>query len=364
MKKWFIRVGGSLIILLIVIVSAVFLFEATDTNKIVKYARNENLPTIRENWQGTPVDASGRFVNHEFPFLSKTIDLLKWRFGENPFQEEKANDQQRLQVRDPKSFLAGEEDGILWLGHASFYIRLGGQTILIDPVFGKPPFIKTYVDVPNPLENIEKVDYLLVSHDHRDHSDEATIRAVSAKFPQAKVLTGLEMDGLLKDWLSGGEIETAGWYQQYSLPKNGLKISFLPTRHWARRGLFDMNRRLWGAFVIEGGGKTIYFGGDSGYGSHYRDLKEIFPNIDIFIVGIGAYEPRWFMNANHQSPEEAFRAFQESGAKTLIPMHFGRFELSDEPPGQPLNILRSEIEKSAANDDLKILQINESFSFR
>lgn len=363
MKKWFIRIVGILIALVVAAVSTLFLLEANDSNAVVKYAKNEKLTTIKQNWQGTPVDARGRFVNHEFPFTSKTTELLKWQFGDKPFKEEKQNDAVRLEVRDPAEFLNSEKDGILWLGHAAFYIRLNGKTILIDPVFGKPPFITTYVDVPNPLEKIKTVDYLLVSHDHRDHADETTVKALTAKFPNAKVLTGLEMDGLLKDWTNGNAIETAGWYQQFSLPQDGLKISFLPTRHWSRRGLFDMNRRLWGAFVIEGGGKTIYFGGDSGYGSHYKDLKEIFPKIDFFIVGIGAYEPRWFMSSNHQSPEDAFKAFQESGAETLIPMHFGRFDLSDEPPSQPLEILQSEIKKSATDDKLKILQINENLVF-
>lgn len=364
MKKWIFRIFIGLFLSVFAIISAVFLNEFFDKTDVVKHIKNENLKTIKADWQGTPVDAKGRFVNYEFPFATKAQDILKWQFGKKPFANEKRNDAARLEIKNPKEFLQSEKDGVLWLGHASFFIRAGSVNILIDPVFGNPPLVRTFVEIPSPIEDLRKVDFVLLSHDHRDHCDENTLKAVTAKFPQAKILTGLRMDELLKSWIQpSNKIETAGWYQQFSLPENDLKITFLPTRHWARRGLFDTNRRLWGAFLIESAGRKIYFGADSGYGSHYKDLRETFGKIDIFIVGIGAYEPRWFMNSNHQSPEDAFRAFRDANAETLIPMHYGRFDLSDEPPSQPLKLLKSEAEKQNLSERIKALQINESFEF-
>ncbi len=340
------------------------LLDKDDKSVIKTYERSENLATIKSDWQGTPVDEKNRFVNHEFPFLPETLDLLKWQLSGNPFKEEKQNDAERLAVFDPADFLSGDGDGILWLGHASFFIRLAGKNILIDPVFGKPPFVKTFVDVPSPLEKIKKVDYLLISHDHRDHCDEDSIRQITEKFPGAKIYTGLQMDALIKTWVrNSNEIQTAGWFEQFALPDERVKIAFLPMRHWSRRGLFDTNERLWGAFLIQSETRTILFGGDSGFGSHYKEIAALFPEIDYALIGIGAYEPRWFMQANHNNPADAVRAFVDLKAKYLIPMHFGRFDLSDEPPSQPLSLLREKASEMNLSEKLKPLNINESLHF-
>lgn len=358
------KIGGLILIVLLIIFSIVIIQDKLDKSVIKTYAKNDDLPTIKADWQGTPVDEKERFVNQEFPFLPKTLDILKWQLSAKPQKEEKQNDTNRLEVKDPTEFLSSDGDGILWLGHASFFIRIADVSVLIDPIFGKPPLVKTLVDVPSPIDKLRKVDLILISHDHRDHCDEATIKELTAKFPEATILTGLRMDALLNDWKSpGNRIQTAGWYQQFALSTDKIKIFFLPSRHWSRRGLFDTNARLWGAFVIQGADKTVYFGGDSGFGSHYKELAETFPKIDFFIAGIGAYKPDWIMKANHNSPPEAFQGFVDSKAGVMIPMHFGRFDLSDEPPGEPLRLLREAAAQANASDKIKALQINESVDF-
>lgn len=360
-RRKIIKIGALILLVFIAAVLLILIQSEYDKSVISRYASNENLPTIKDDWRGTPVDAQGRFVNDEIPFLPKMSDLLRWQLSGNPFKAEKLNDTARLEVRDPTAFLQSERDGILWLGHAGFFIRLGGASIIIDPVFGKPPFVRTFVEVPSPLDKIGKLDYILISHDHRDHADETTIRQLAGKFPGARIFAGLGMEDILNDWKTPqNDLQTAGWYQQFSLPDEPVKIFFLPARHWSRRGLSDTNKRLWGAFLIQGAGRTIYFGGDSGYDNHYKKLAALFPEIDYFIVGIGAYEPRWFMHANHNSPEDALRGFTDSKARVLIPMHFGRFDLSDEPPGQPLKILRERAAETNLSGKIKSLEINES----
>ena len=117
---------------------------------------------------------------------------------------------------------------------------------------------------------------------------------------------------------------------------------------------FLIRTKGFGAVLLfPGAGKTIYHGGDSGYGSHYKELAETFGEIDYFIIGIGAYEPRWFMKANHNNPARRFQAFQDAKAKTLIPMHYGTFDLSDEPPNQPLKLLKQAAENAGQIDKLK-----------
>ena len=360
-RRKMLKIIGGLLFILAGGLLTILLMSEYDNVVVAKYVKNENLPTIKTNWQGNPVDEKDRFVNEEFPYLPKLTDVLKWQLSGNPQKEEKQNDTRRLAVKDPADFLGGDRDGILWLGHAGFFIRLNGISIIIDPVFAAPTLVKTYVDVPSPLAAIKNADYILISHDHRDHCDETTIKSLTEKFPQAEILAGLRMDELLNDWKTpSNKLQTAGWYQQFSIPERDLKICFLPARHWSRRGVFDTNERLWGAFMIQGAGRTIYFGGDSGDDNHYKKLGELFPEIDYFIVGIGAYKPRWIMKPNHNSPAEAWQAFNDSKAKFLIPMHYGRFDLSDEPPGEPLELLREKATEMDALDKLKILQINES----
>ncbi len=359
-----LKIGAFLVSVLFIGAAAVVLLNELDKSVIANYTKNENLCTVKAVWNGTPVDEKGRFVNAEFPFLSRTVDLLKWQLSGNPQKAEKQNDTARLEIRDPTEFLNNSKDGVLWLGHATVFVRLNGVDILIDPVFGKPSLVKTFTSFPSPLDKIKRVDYVLISHDHRDHCDENSIKQTAEKFPEAEILGGLGMEDLFNEWKTPtNKIQTAGWYQQFALPDERLKITFLPARHWARRGLFDMNKRLWGAFALEGAGKTVYFGGDSGYGSHYKELAEVFPKIDYFVVGIGAYSPRWFMKPNHNSPEDAFQAFVDSKAHTLIPMHYGTFDLSDEPPNEPLRLLKEAAEKSGAIDKIKVLSIGGSLDF-
>lgn len=363
MKKWLVRIVVGLALTITVVLTTAFVLEKIDNVKVVKYVSNENLKTLRAGWLGVPVDQKGRFVNHEHPFLPKLTEVLKWQLGDKPFKQEKQNDAARLEVKDPTEFLEGDRDGILWLGHASFYIRLNGKTILIDPVFGDPSFINKFVKVPDSTAKIKKLDYVLVSHDHRDHCDENSLREIARRFPNAKFLAGLRMEDLLNSWKTPtNEVQTAGWFQEFATD-DAVKIAFVPVRHWCRRGLTDTNHRLWGGFVISGAGRKIYFGGDSGYGSHYRETAETFGEIDYFLIGIGAYEPRWFMQANHNNPADAFQAFTDAKAKTLVPMHYGTFDLSDEPPSQPLKLLKEEAAKKNLSDRLQPITINEAIYF-
>jgi len=358
MKKWFLRIAAGFLLLILLAVGTIFLSER-DMQNVTTRVKNDARSAIKPDWPGNALDQKVRFVNDEFPYLPKTTDLLKWQLGENPFENEKLNDLKRLEVKDPTAFLAGAENGILWLGHASFLIRINGTSILTDPVFDTPMFSKRLTEVASPLDKIRDVNYVLISHDHRDHMDEATLRAVARKFPNAKLFAGLRSDDVLNEWRTpSNPIATAGWFQKFDTDES-IGIYFLPVRHWSRRFLFDTNWRLGGGIVIQTSSTTIYFGGDSGYGRHYREARELFPNIGYFLIGIGAYEPRWFMKANHNSPGDAVQGFIDSGAKYLVPMHYGTFDLSDEPASRPLQTLLEEAEKSGIRDRVLPLVINE-----
>ncbi len=324
------------------------------------YLKNEGLVTIKPDWKGTPLGKDKRFANAEFPFVPVFKDVLKWTFETNLQKEEKKVDAFRLSHQDDKTFLQHQKDCLIWLGHSTFFIRLNGIELLIDPVFYKVPLIKRYAEHAFAPELFSNLDYLLISHNHQDHCQEKSIRKLTALNPDLTILSGLNMDSLLKPWSKGCTIQTAGWYQQYQTSE-ALSIYYLPSRHWSKRSLNDTNKQLWGAFVFQTKDTTIYFSGDTGYGNHFKEAKILFPDIDIAIIGVGAYKPEWFMHANHISPQDAVKAFHELGAKTFIPMHYGTFDLSDEPVGEPMRILKEQQEKNKINGVLKFLDLGENY---
>lgn len=287
----------------------------------------------------TPLDASGRFMNFHSQFEPRFKDVMKWKRTTNPFQAEKKMGMKGPEVALDFNWLNGNEDGIAWLGHACFFIRINGLNIITDPVFEKlSPFHKRYSSLPFKIQDLPIIDYVLLSHNHRDHLSGKSLKGILKNSPEAKILTGLQMGALIRSLTSHKNIEEAGWYQVFSELKNSVSISFMPAQHWSKRGLFDYNEHLWGAFVIQTENKTIYFSGDTGYNSHLKEVGDYF-NIDYCIIGIGAYQPEWFMKQNHISPKDALRAAKEMKAKRMIPMHYGCFDLSDEPVMEPLERL-------------------------
>ncbi|HSY61998.1 MAG TPA: MBL fold metallo-hydrolase [Cytophaga sp.] len=310
------------------------------------FTSNPELPTITLpfEWRGTPLDAKGRFLNHEFAFINSFKEVLKWQTMKNPQKEEKKNDVWKLNCIADNNFLTSSADCIVWLGHASFFIRIAGITLLIDPVLFNVSLIKRKSKLPVDPSKLTGIDYILISHDHRDHCDKKSLELLAKNNPDTIYLTGLKVDAVIKKITKSSSIQAAGWYQQYNT-KPEITITYVPSRHWGRRYLTDTNVRLWGGYVIQAAGQTIYFGGDSGYGSHFTDVATIFPSIDYAMIGIGAYKPEFFMGQSHLSPIDGLKAFQDTKAKHLIPMHYGTFDLADEPIGDPIRVLKKEQEK-------------------
>lgn len=310
----------------------------------VRFALNPTLPTIQPltGPPGTPVGPDGCFQNREQPFRHALRTVAQLALTRNPQRAEKQADLFRLPVQPlPQLPPASAGDVLVWLGHASFFVRLGGVSVLLDPVLGDLPFGgRRRSALPLPPAALTGIDYLLVSHAHYDHCDKASLHRLHAQNPQAPLLTGLGTDQLLRRWLPGAEVQAAGWYQPYRTDPR-LHVTFLPTRHWSNRTPWDANQTSWGAFVLQGGGRQLYFGGDSGYGAHFREVGQLFPQLDVAILGVGAYAPRWFMAPNHQDPAHALQAFRDTGAKALVPMHCGTFDLSHEPLGEPWRELQA-----------------------
>lgn len=303
-----------------------------------RYMLNPGLETIHpnSNWKGVPMNGKGQFVNLHEPFVNNFGRLIKWQFSKNPYAGQKKVDQRELSSVYRNDLFDRTHDEIVWLGHASFLIRLNGVTLLTDPIFFDNFVLKNQVNLPFDPDTVRNIDAILVSHDHRDHCDQRTLSHLNEKCPQAALLTGLRMKPLISPWMPQARFQQAGWYQKFNMTEE-LEIIYVPSRHWGRRGLFDERKRLWGGFFIKSPKISIYFMGDSGYGSHFREIRQICGEPDIAIMGIGAYEPEWFMKSAHISPKDAVKAYRNLGAKTFIPMHYGSFDLSDEPLLMPLD---------------------------
>jgi len=310
------------------------------TPEPVAFRSNPELTTIFNDadFQGTPIDGANRFMNRFQPFQSDMKSMLKWQLSSNPFKAEKKSDSTRLNVFKDADFFNRTESRITWIGHASFLIHLGGKTLLIDPVFTKQPLLKRYSDLPFDPDSLRNIDYLLISHDHRDHCDKKSIQLIAERSPNLKILTGLNVGTLVENWVGNLPIQEAGWYQKYNIDDD-FEIIYVPSRHWSRRGLLDESKRLWGGFFIKYGSTSIYFMGDSGYGPHFKEIAEICGRPDYALMGVGAFEPQWFMHPVHMSPTDAWKAFNDLGGRHFIPMHYGTFDLSDEPLLHPLNVL-------------------------
>jgi len=292
-----------------------------------------------EGWMGTPQTDKERFRNINHPFIPSFSSVLKWKSGGNPQETEKKLDIWKADFQADGDFLNRKDDCLVWLGHASFFIRMEGVNILIDPVFGKATVVKRKQSSPYPAEVWTGIDILLISHDHRDHCDFPSLQKLARINPNLKILTGLGMKKLLSRIFPADAIEEAGWYQKYT-KSSFPEIWFMPSRHWSRRGLIDTNQRLWGGFYISGS-KRIYFMGDSGYDTHFAQIPGLHESPDLALMGIGAYCPEWFMHPSHMSPEDSWKSFLDLKAGRMIPMHYATFDLSDEPAGEPLRRLQS-----------------------
>lgn len=323
----------------------------------MEFIKNDKLPVVRSDWRGNPF-SGGQFQYLGEPFEPSWNKLLRWQLGPKPQREEKKNDNWRPPVYPGSDYLEQSGDFIAWLGHATFLIQLGGVRLLTDPVLYDLPFLPRFVRPAYPVEAIRNVDYVLLSHDHRDHCDQRSLQVILRHNKPKKILTALRLSEVIGRWVNGTEVEEAGWYQGYRLSEP-LEIIYLPAKHWCRRGLFDFNRRLWGSFLIRSDRATIYFGADSGYAGHFREIGEQFPGIDLALIGIGAYKPDFMMSEIHTSPAEAFQAFLDLGARRLLPMHYGTYDLSDEPISEPYREIRRLFAEAGRGDQLMLPEVGE-----
>jgi len=325
----------------------------------LRKTHNKDLQFIKEDWNGNPLDDNHRYQNLDNPSHRSFGEVLKWKIGKNKYANDKKGQEPNVKVIKDGAFLHTKQDHFTWLGHATFLFHLGGTNIITDPVLYDIWPLKRFTDLPCAPEELNNIDVILLSHNHRDHADKKSMCHVTQLNPDAIIYTGLEIAQLLRSWGVKNHIVEAGWYQEYPMINDAIKIQYLPAKHWNRRMLFDLNQMLWGSFMIHFSGKSFYFGGDSGLGPHFNEIGSMF-DIDLAFLGIGAYEPVWFMHPSHTSPKDALQAMAALGANKMVPMHYATFDLSDEPIFNP----KSELLKLTRDrDDVVIPDIGECLKF-
>lgn len=259
--------------------------------------------------------------------------------------------------REPDWELIRSADASLtWVGHASFFLRLGGARILTDPVFC--PRIGPVSRLTPPgiaLSDLPGVDIVVVTHNHRDHLDPWTIKRLGAG-PTYVVPLG---NGPALRALGAQRVVELDWWESTSI--GDLSISIVPARHWSMRFPWDRNEALWGGCVIRSPEGTAYHSGDTAFFDQFEEIGRRAGPIDWAMLPIGAYEPRWFMEPQHMCPEEAVEAARLLGAKQFVAMHWGTFKLTDEPIGEPPERARARWKEGGGEDErLWILDIGET----
>jgi L-ascorbate metabolism protein UlaG (beta-lactamase superfamily) len=267
---------------------------------------------------------------------------------------------------DPVELRAPEGNpSVTWIGHATVLVRLAGATMLFDPIFSERasplPTIgpKRIVPLPIDIGDLPKIDVVMISHNHYDHLDEATVRRLAAMpegSPRFLVPLGL------KRWFAELGIERVDEYDWWQSTTAGpLAITFVPVQHWSRRRLDDTNQTLWGGWVVEGEGLKLVHTGDTGYSKDFRDIGARLGPFDMAFIPIGSYAPRWFMQIMHLDIPEAVQVREDLRAARAIGIHWGTFEsLADEPLDEPPVLLaRAREERKLTREQFDVLKIGE-----
>jgi L-ascorbate metabolism protein UlaG (beta-lactamase superfamily) len=266
-------------------------------------------------------------------------DILRWNVVDR-FTGRSRRDRTPFQpptrAPDPAPLLAGG-DSLTWVGHATFAARLAGKLVLTDPIFSEriAGTVKRRAPPGVPLDGLP-VDLVTISHNHRDHLDLATLARIG---PGATYVVPLGNGAILrKAGLS--EIVELDWWQTHVTGE--LSVTLVPARHWSMRFPWDRNDMLWGGFVLRSPEASVYHAGDTALFDGFEEIGARCGPIDYAMLPIGAYEPRWFMEPQHMNPEDAAHAFAALGARTLVAMHWGTFQLTDEPLAEPPERLRAQ----------------------
>ncbi|MBI2352896.1 MBL fold metallo-hydrolase [Candidatus Dependentiae bacterium] len=313
-----------------------------------------------------PLRSYGKFIcmdgiKHDWfiPVCKTLLHSLKVYF----FNKELKKEVQEKYVVKPSFPQRSFEPKITWIGHSTFLIQIAGKNILTDPIFGSLSFIfRRIVPAAIKISDLPPIDYVIISHNHFDHMNSASLLELKKRFPRISILVPMGD----KKWFDNHQFLSVSehmWWDEIIDPfLSQLKFIFLPANHWSQRNLTDKNNSLWGSWLIQYNNFKIYFAGDTSWGNHFEQIGNEFENIDIACLPIAPEEPRSLMQETHINAYEAVQAFIKLKAKILIPMHWGTFHLGFENFHTPIKRLKQSwlhLKKELIDKELKILKFGE-----
>lgn len=320
---------------------------------------------------GAPRSDDGRFTNPggeldhgslavRFPFFLRRFGTY-FRTGEDA-PERVENDGVFLRDNARHSIPT-----VTWVGHATLLVQMEHVTFLTDPIWSNRPSPVPLIGpsrfVPPGLlmDDLPPIDFVVISHNHYDHLDLPTLRSLAERDPATIFYVPLGNGGLLRDNGIANVIEL-DWGQ--TAVYKGATIHCLPSQHWSKRSLTDTHQALWSSWAVTGAARRFYFAGDTGYFDGFEAIGDRLGPFDLVAVPIGAYKPRAMMSESHMNPEEALRAAIDLRASRAVAMHFGTFDLSDEPLAEPPRRFRDAARTDQFSEEAAwVLNIGETRAF-
>jgi N-acyl-phosphatidylethanolamine-hydrolysing phospholipase D len=304
-----------------------------------------------------PHHGRGGFFNPWEPFDWSLTRFLRWQLSRNPF--DKSRTPLIPRVANDGAGLAGREHSatVTWVGHATVAVHDDDDVFLTDPHFGARALLPRRVVPPGvPIEAVPPDAFAVISHNHYDHLDAGTVKRLPASVAWFVPLG-------LADWFRARGRERVvelDWWQ--SARHGRWTITCLPSQHWSRRIEQGTNESLWCAWLIDSGERRYFFAGDTGYFGGFAEYGRRFGPIDLALLPIGAYEPRWFMRYQHLNPADAVAAAQDLGARHMLGIHWGTFDLTDEPLDLPPRALSEAVSAAGADPErFRVLAIGETW---
>ena len=326
-----------------------------------------------------PHHREGFFQNNYTAFAPKgLLELMSWHWQARRDGLPRPPRTPTPVVAPEREFIAANaragtamQPAVTWIGHATVLAQLGGINLLTDPIFSERASPVQWLGPKRAqppglaLHELPHIDAVVISHNHYDHCDEASLRALAAQ-PGGPPLFLVPLG--MRHWMEGiaiTHVVELDWWQSQRV--GDVELVLTPVQHWSARGLHDRMRALWGGWAVFAPDQHLFFAGDTGYSADFADIRQRFAarqqdeGFDIALLPVGAYEPRWFMAQQHINPEEAVRIHRDLGARSSMGMHWGSFELTDESLDEPPRALaQARATASLAEEDFFVMAIGQT----